>query len=911
MCLNMKKPALYILLLLMYSTPVLATHNRAGEITYAHKPDMDNRYRYEVVITTYTKQSSTNADRDSLTINWGDNSKSVLGRDNGPTVDGNFDGEPLGNDIKKNTYTGIHNYPGPGEYLLWMQDLNRIDSIININFGNSMNEPFYIENTLKILDPQFYSFNNSPILLQPPIDFAGLGIPYIHNPNAFDIDGDSLHFELVIPKISVGEDVPNYIYPNGIEPGVDNNYTIDAQTGEFIWDAPQKKGIYNIAIVISEFRDGICIGTLRRDMQIIVKETDNTPPEIVDLIDTCIIAGTYLEQEIVATDDDLIINLEGFGGSFELDSMPSELNITTMQAGLTEGLFSWQTDCDHILNQAYTVVIKAEDEDPNNSSHITLADLETWLITVVPPAPENLTYEIVNNSSILLNWQSPYPCSDATKFNGFSVWRRQGCDTTLVAPCEVDSRLSGYVLLEDGLETFEYLDETALKGVSYTYRVIADFAELSLGGFPLNEILSVPSNGACVFLPSDVPVITNVSIQQTDVTNGQIYVAWSKPNPVALDTTFNIPPYVYKIFRSTGIGNANVELISETNPAATFALANDTIFFDGLLNTLENGYTYQIGFYANGELVGNTNTASSTLLTAAPAPSHINLSWDFEVPWKNYQYIIYRSDSSSGVFDSIGLSTMASFSDEGLINGIEYCYYVEAMGTYQTPEIVDPLINLSQIQCAIPIDTIPPCVPNLSVTNDCFEDLVEWTAENFRNDLTWNNPETCSDKDLVSYNIYYAADSLSTFELIENIADTSITNYSHFIENVISGCYAVTAVDSFNNESPKNNVDCIENCFEFELPNAFTPNDDGSNDLLIPIKNRFVQKIELKIFNRWGNLVFETNDPNINWLGVDSKSGKTLSNGVYFYTCAVFQNNVVGEEFVAKDLSGYIHLIKE
>jgi len=152
----------------MFSTQIFATHNRAGEITYTHKPDADNRYRYEIVLTTYTKEGS-NVDRDSLIIHWGDNTESYIGRNNGPMVDGNFKGESVGNDIKKNTYSGVHNYPGPGEYLLWMQDLNRIDSIININFGNSMNEPFYTAlyyfNRLLILPVLEYPTYITPMLL--------------------------------------------------------------------------------------------------------------------------------------------------------------------------------------------------------------------------------------------------------------------------------------------------------------------------------------------------------------------------------------------------------------------------------------------------------------------------------------------------------------------------------------------------------------------------------------------------------------------------------------------------------------------------------------------------------------------------------------------------------------------------
>lgn len=908
----MKKSVLLFTCILAFITNAGATHNRAGEITYLHKPDADNRYRYEVTITTYTKETSTSADRDSLKIHWGDNNETMLGRNNGEVMNGIFQGESIGNDIKKNIYTGIHNYPGPGEFLIWMQDLNRIDNIKNINFGMSVNEPFYIENTLKILDPQFYSFNNSPELLQPPIDFAGVGIPYIHNPNAFDSDGDSLHFELVVPKISVEEDVPNYLYPNEIKAGTDNNHTINPVTGEFIWDSPQDTGIYNIAILISEFREGKCIGTTIRDMQIIVKQTDNVPPVLVDLTDTCIIAGTLLEVDISATDDDPVINIDGFGGSFELDFMPSVINITNMGIRLTEAVFSWQTACDHILNQPYTIVIKAEDENPQNNAHITLADLETWLVTVVPPAPQNLRHEIVGSNAIQLNWEAPYPCSEAEKFNGFSVWRSQGCDTTIVAPCDIDSRLSGYVLLEDGIETFEFLDETALKGVTYTYRVVADFAEISLGGFPLNEIRSVPSNGACVFLPGNVPVITNVSIQQTDTGNGQVYAAWSKPNPIDLDTIFNPPPYVYKIFRSEGIGTDNFELVSETTPSNTFAAANDTTFFDGLLNTQDKAYTYQIGFFANGELIGNTNPASSVFFNVLPAPSQLNLSWNFNVPWQNYEYHIYRSDSPAGVFESIGVSSSPQFIDENLVNGLIYCYYIEAVGTYQTLSILDPLINLSQISCGVPVDTLSPCSPILEIANDCNSNLTEWLPENFRNDLNWTNPqEECGDEDLASYNIYYATDSISELQVIETIDDIKITDYQHFIQNTIAGCYLVTAIDSFGNESTKDNLTCIDNCFVYELPNTFTPNNDNSNDFFKPLKNRFVQSIEFAVFNRWGNLVFETTDPNINWNGTNSKTKKDLLNGVYFYTCAVNQKDISGEEFVAKELSGYIHLIKE
>jgi len=51
-----------------------------------------------------------------------------------------------------------------------------------------------------------------------------------------------------------------------------------------------------------------------------------------------------------------------------------------------------------------------------------------------------------------------------------------------------------------------------------------------------------------------------------------------------------------------------------------------------------------------------------------------------------------------------------------------------------------------------------------------------------------------------------------------------------------------------------------------ELPTAFTPNGDGRNDVFI-VRGKDIIKIRLRIFNRWGELVFESKDPNLGWDG--------------------------------------------
>jgi gliding motility-associated-like protein len=124
----------------------------------------------------------------------------------------------------------------------------------------------------------------------------------------------------------------------------------------------------------------------------------------------------------------------------------------------------------------------------------------------------------------------------------------------------------------------------------------------------------------------------------------------------------------------------------------------------------------------------------------------------------------------------------------------------------------------------------------------------------------------------------------------------------------LAGCFAVSALDSVGNESVHSNTVCKDNCPQYELPNVFTPNGDGANETFKPFPNyRFVESIDLQIFNRWGNLVFKTTDPAINWNGTNEQ-GKALAAGTYYYVCSVYERRVSGTVLRADVLSGYIEI---
>ncbi len=90
---------------------------------------------------------------------------------------------------------------------------------------------------------------------------------------------------------------------------------------------------------------------------------------------------------------------------------------------------------------------------------------------------------------------------------------------------------------------------------------------------------------------------------------------------------------------------------------------------------------------------------------------------------------------------------------------------------------------------------------------------------------------------------------------------------------------------------------------EPEIPNVFTPNNDGINDVIDLGKYNF-ESLHLYIYNRWGYLEYETTDVNAKWNG-SLKNGILCNDGIYFYTLNA--NTQTNEK---KNLKGFIQLIK-
>jgi gliding motility-associated-like protein len=950
----MKRTIIYSLLListLLSYFHASATHIRAGEIIARRIDNLTPTYEFTFV--GYRDRNSQ--------ILFGNGEFDLGDGTVIPVETTEFTRTIISSTIERAEYRIRHTYNSVRSYVVSYREENRNAGISNMQ--NSVNTPFYVE-TMIVIDP-FLGNNSSPVLTVPPIDEGTPGVVFIHNPGAFDEDGDILTYQLVVPRQSEDEEVFGYVplddpqfynnWSQGSEQLGPAEFFLEEESGDLIWNAPGDDyklrgdqcpdGVddcseYNVAFRITEWRDINgrleMVGYVTRDMQLVVYEGDNEKPELEVPPNLCVEAGDTVNELVTGTDPDgHAVKIEAFGGPFEVNSAatyePSDNSFQDPPGFLQ---FNWETVCGHVRERPYEVQFKVTDNPIEDGEKVgpSLVNFGSWEITVVGPQPTGLAVNANTGRSTTLNWNR-YSCSNASFMQ---IWRRVGDYAFDPGVCEVGIPAeAGYELIDVvGISDTTFNDFGLAPGANYCYRLVAIFPAPGGG-------LSYASDEVCLTLQSDAPVITNVDVKTTDQQNGEIEVRWTPPYEA--DPVLFPPPYTYNVYRSEGL--------STTIPELVFENTADTVFLDQGLDTFNDQYYYRVDLFdAGGNYVDSSATASSVRLQPLSVLSAVELNWSADVPWSNtvddnpFHYV-YRDNVAGDagqlvLIDSVNVTRDGFvYLDDGRFNGvvlddeIEYCYYVSTVGTYDnSPLIPDPLINNSQIACARPNDNTPPCTPLALIStrgSDCesFLNNVGCNFTEYFNEMSWEADFTgeCED-DVARYRIYFSPTGLAEDYLL--IDSTTENSFRHEGLSSFKGAYRISAVDRSFNESGLSEPLFFDNCPNFILPNVFTPNDDGVNDLFTPFFNgsgqqisnfdnancpRFVQAVEFEVFNRQGSKVFDlASQPEqsilINWDG-RSNGGADLPSGTYFYVARV-TFDVLNPEEAEQEYRGWVQLLR-
>lgn len=173
---------------------------------------------------------------------------------------------------------------------------------------------------------------------------------------------------------------------------------------------------------------------------------------------------------------------------------------------------------------------------------------------------------------------------------------------------------------------------------------------------------------------------------------------------------------------------------------------------------------------------------------------------------------------------------------------------------------------------------------NETTHSDIINNIVlEVSNEEYTNKLTWNSFKE-DNLTPANYDIYRIINnqepelirSFSNFNTFKDNIET-LQDYSQF-------CYFIRATEegALEDNYSQSNIACAYLTPKVYLPEVFTPNDDGINDLFQPVFTFIPKEYNLKIYNRWGNVTFETTDYSQAWNGKDH-NGNSIPTGVYIY----------------------------
>jgi len=268
------------------------------------------------------------------------------------------------------TYIDTITMPGDGFYSISWNDCCRNGAIINMS--NPLSESMKLSTffTVDSLNP-----NSSASYTTPPVAYLPSHTLWQYNPLPFDPDGDSLVWSLATPISSNGN-------VNGYEFLSDSTYSdsaavfsLDSITGSLTWSA-KLVGHFVASFIVEEYRNGISIGSMRRDMQfIVIADTSKSMPQISNMQSVPTNSGGYpyvilspnqnYQLHLLASDADIndIVNVIAFGEPFDLTNSPATLSVnSTGNGNEVQATFSWTPDVSAVRVNPYLAVFRVSDQ---------------------------------------------------------------------------------------------------------------------------------------------------------------------------------------------------------------------------------------------------------------------------------------------------------------------------------------------------------------------------------------------------------------------------------------------------------------------------------------------------------------------------------------------------------------------
>ncbi|MBI2279681.1 MAG: gliding motility-associated C-terminal domain-containing protein [Bacteroidetes bacterium] len=573
-----------VLATLLTSGNLFATHAQSADITYQCLGG--NQYQIQV---SFYRDCAGVAAPNTVSVNLSSascsqNFNATLNKIPGTGIDVTQVCNTINTQCNGGTYPGVQEYiyqsvvTLPAQCTDWVFSFSlccRNNAINTINTPGSEN--IYVEAELNNLD---FPCNSSPSFSNPPVSYPCIGQTSCFNHGAIDVDGDSLYYSLLPPATSATTTVTYVAGYSATQPLISSPLiSFNPNTGD-ICMTPTLLEVTVLAVRVEEWRNGVFVGSVIRDIQLRTVLCNNTLPTVSGIdgtgqFSTTACVGSNLSFTIPSQDVDA-----GQTVTLTWNNAISGATFTSNNLQIPTATFSWTPTLTDVSTVPYCFTVQVKD----NNCPLNGVQVYSFCITV---SALNIT-----TSSTTANCGASNGSATVSVLNGTAPYTYQW------------SPSGGNNATANGLLAGNYtVLVTDAAGCSASQTVT-----IGSGAAPGNVIIS--STNVTCFSANNGTALANANGGQQPYT-----YLWS--NGVTTDFIQNLAPGIYQVTVTTANGCVTIASVTITEPLLPLTAAISTTPVtcfggnNGTATIVASGGTLPYQYSWNTTPIQTTSTANN------------------------------------------------------------------------------------------------------------------------------------------------------------------------------------------------------------------------------------------------------------------------------------------------------------